>query len=194
VQVADNLARDEGIVAEAALRVAAGVAAGAEDVEAVALDGCAVIDRRFDVEERLIHLELAEVSRPVAEPFQHRSHIGQVRVEARRVRVLHLIEDVMNLRWLPGEERCAGRRTHGRGDVMVAECDAVAGNRIEGRQRIVRPGQQPVSVLVVDHEEDVVGQPASGVRASRLAFLSVRNATLENHQAHACQQAQAVVE
>src|SRR5262249_49339692 len=52
-------------------------------------------------------------------------------------------------------ERRAGRRTHGRGDVMVSEGDAVLGNRLQSRQRIIRTGKKPVSPLVGDDEDDV---------------------------------------
>jgi hypothetical protein len=40
---------------------------------------------------------------------------------------------------------------------MVLKPDAVTGDRLEGRKRIVRCGKQPVSLLVNDDEDDVVG-------------------------------------
>src|SRR6516162_4999161 len=65
---------------------------------------------------------------------------------------------MMKLGWPAREERCAGWRTHGRGDVMVLEPDTVTGYCIKGRQRIIRSGKQPVSHLVNDDENDIVGR------------------------------------
>src|SRR5262249_57128252 len=67
-QPADRLARDEGIVVKAAPRVTADVPTRAKHVEAVGLEGLAVVDRRFGFEELLVHLELAEVGSSVAKP------------------------------------------------------------------------------------------------------------------------------
>jgi hypothetical protein len=65
---------------------------------------------------------------------------------------------------------------------MVLERDAVTGNRIETRQRIIRPRQQPVTSLINDHENDVVGWRTAGL-------LRLQVATSENHrQANGCQQ------
>ena len=47
---------------------------------------------------------------------------------------------------------------------MVLERDAVAGNRIEGRQRIIGPRKQSVSPLVNDQENDVVRRLVAGAR------------------------------
>ena len=78
---------------------------------------------------------------------------------------------------------------------MVLERDPVAGNRIDTWQSIIRPRKQPVGPLVNDQENDVVRRLAAGVRANRSAFLSLQDATSErHHQAHACQQSQAVVQ
>src|SRR5215468_7658329 len=78
---------------------------------------------------------------------------------------------------------------------MILERDAVAGNRIETRQSIVRPRKQPVGPLVNDQENDVVRRLAAGVRANRSAFLSLQDATSEHdHQAHECQESQATAE
>src|SRR5262249_11784550 len=133
------------------------------------------VDRRLSLEELLVHLELAKVSSLVAEPFQHGAHVGQVRIKTLLVGVLHLIEDAADLGWLAGEERRARRRAHGRRDVMVPERNAVAGNRIEGRQRIIGPRKQSVSPLVNDQENDVVKRLVAGARtwgASRLLRVS----------------------
>jgi hypothetical protein len=75
-QPAHALARNEGIIVEAALRLAADVPARAEHVEAVGLGRGAVVDRRLGFEEFLVHFELAEVRGLVAKTLQHRSNIG----------------------------------------------------------------------------------------------------------------------
>ena len=64
---------------------------------------------------------------------------------------------------------------------MVLERDAVAGNRIDSRQSIVRPREQPVSELVNDQEHDVVGRLASSIGASLLTVLSLQVGTSDNH-------------
>ena len=53
---------------------------------------------------------------------------------------------------------------------MVFKPDPVAGYRIDARQRIIGSGEQPVSPLVNDDENDVVGRLADG----RLALRSLR--------------------
>jgi len=82
---------------------------------------------------------------------------------------------------------------------MVAERDAVTGNRINGWQRIIFPGEQPVTSLVTDHEDDVVCW-LSSVSENRFTFfslawgipLSLRDGTPESHhQTHNCQRSQA---
>ena len=58
---------------------------------------------------------------------------------------------------------------------MVLERDAVAGNRIERRQRIIGPRKQSVSPLVNDQENDVVRWLVAGARscgAGRLLCVS----------------------
>ena len=64
---------------------------------------------------------------------------------------------------------------------MVLERDAVAGNRIDTRQSVVRPREQPVGLLVDNQEHDVVGRLANGVGASLLTFLSLQVGTSHNH-------------
>ena len=87
-----------------------------------------------------------------------------------------------------------GRRAHGRCDVMVAERDAVTGNRLYAWQRIIVVGEQMIRSLVNDHEDDVIRRLA-GLRSNRLTLLSLRDGMPENHyQAHGCQQSQAAVE
>src|SRR5215813_8232394 len=88
--------------------------------------------------------------------------------QSRHEGVLHLINHVMKLGWPAGEERCARRRAHGRGDVMILEPDTVTSNRIEGWQRIIGSGKQPVSLLVNDDENNVVGW-LGGVGCGRLS-------------------------
>ena len=115
----------------------------------------------------LVHFEFAEVSSLVAKSLEYRSHIRDFGAQARHEVVLHLIEDTVDLRRLAAQERRTRRRTHGRCDVMVAERDAVTGNRIDGWQRIIFPGDQPVTPLVTDHEDDVVCR-LFGARENRL--------------------------
>jgi hypothetical protein len=57
---------------------------------------------------------------------------------------------------------------------MVQEPDAMTGNRVGGWQRIIGCGKKPVSHLVNDDEDDVVGRLASGPRAWHLVFWSLR--------------------
>jgi hypothetical protein len=64
---------------------------------------------------------------------------------------------------------------------VVLKRDAVAGNRINTRQSIVRPSEQPVGPLVNDQENDVVGRLAKGVGGSVLTFLSLHVGTSDNH-------------
>src|SRR6516225_8637391 len=110
-QPADGFAGDERVVIEAAVRHTADIPASAGYVESVGLERRAVIDCRLGIEDRLIHLELAEVGGPVTKPFQHGPHIGHVRAEAVREVVLHLIDDAGDLWRLAAEERRTGRRT-----------------------------------------------------------------------------------
>jgi hypothetical protein len=106
-QPADAFARDEQIIVEPALRAAADVPSRAEYVKPVRLDRLAVVDCRLGLEDRLVHFELAEVGGLVAEALQDGAHVGQARVEGRRIRIFHLIEDVIDLRRLAGEKRRA---------------------------------------------------------------------------------------
>jgi len=53
---------------------------------------------------------------------------------------------------------------------MLLEPDAVTGNRIEGRKRIIGSAKQPLSLLVNDDQDDVVGRFAGGPHAPHLAF------------------------
>ena len=78
-QPPNALARDEEIVLNAAARGAADIPTCTEHVEAVGLGGRAVVDRRPGIENFFVHFELAEISGLVAESFEHRSHIRQVR-------------------------------------------------------------------------------------------------------------------
>ena len=197
-QPAHALAGDEGIVVIAALRRTADVAGGAEDVESIGLGGRAIVDRRLHLEKVLVHLELAEKGGLVAESLQHRSHIGQIRRKTRHEGIFHLVDDAVDLRRLAGEQRRTRRRAHGRRDVVVLEGDAVARDRVHGRQRVVGPRQQPVRPLVDDDEHDVVGRRAGGARG-RAAFLGLRGSTPEGQhegqqQAEACQPSQAEIQ
>src|SRR5262249_6084072 len=73
---------------------------------------------------------------------------------------------------------------------MVFKPDPVTRYRIDARQTIVGSGQQPVSPLVHDDENDVVGRLAGG----RLALRSLRCAIAEvQQQAQAYQWQQASV-
>ena len=108
-------------------------------------------------------------------------------------RVLHLIDDAGDLRRLPGQERCPGRRAHGRGDVVVLEGDAVAGDRIDPRKRITRRRGPPVGQLVDDHENDVVGRLADAVAARPLILGLHIGRSDDRQQAGARQQLQAAV-
>src|SRR5262249_50521068 len=193
-QPAHRLACDEGIVDKAAPRSATDIPTRAEYVKAVGLESGAVVDRRLGIENFFVHFKLAEVRGLVAKSFQYRSPIRQVRAQARHEVVLHLIKDTIDLRRLPAEERRTGRRAHGGCDVMVAERDAVTGNRIDAWQRIIIPGKQPVCPLVANHEDDVVWRLA-GFGPNRLTLLSLREGIpKDRHQVHDCQQSQAAVE
>ena len=67
---------------------------------------------------------------------------------------------------------------------MLLEPDAVTGNCIEGRKRIIGSAKQPVSLLVSDDEDDVVGRFAGGPRAPHLAFGGLRASISQvQHQA-----------
>src|SRR5262249_34515796 len=194
VQPADALTRDEGIVVEAAPRGAADIPTRAECVEAVGLESRAVVDRRLGTQDFFVHFELAEVSGLVAKSFEDRSHIREVRAQAWHEVVLHLTEHTGDLRWLASEKRRTGRRAHGGCDVMVVKRDAVTSNRVDAWQRIIATGEQSVSPLVTDHEDDVVWRLGS-FRPNRLTLLSLRDGIPEDrHQAHDCQQAQAAVD
>lgn len=162
------------VVVETAQGRAADVSACAEGVEAVRPKGRAVVHRQIGRENLLVHLELAEVGRGVAEPLQHRSHVRQVGTEARHERILHLIDDAMELWRPPSQERSARSRAHRRGDVMVAECDAVPRDRIEGRQVTICPSQQPLCSLVDDDEEGVglLGLPRDRPSRARIRTLT----------------------
>src|SRR5262249_52158040 len=96
-QPADALAGDERVVVEAAIRSAVGIPARTKYVETVSPGDRAVVDRRLILKEPLVHLDLAKVSGLVAEPFQHGSHVGQVRTKALLERVFHLIDDAVDL-------------------------------------------------------------------------------------------------
>jgi len=65
---------------------------------------------------------------------------------------------------------------------MVLKGDTVTSNRIDSRQRIIRPRKQTLGSLVNDNENDIVGRRAAGARASRLAFLRLQDGTSESHQ------------
>src|SRR5262249_2046601 len=166
-QPAHAFAGDKRIIVKAAARSTTDVATRTEYVEAVRLSSLAVVDRRLRVEDPLAHLELAEVCGLVAEPFQHGPHVGDLRIQSRHEGVVNVINHVMKVGCAAGEERCARRRAHGRGDVMILEPDTVTSNRIEGRQRIIGSSKQPVSLLVNDDENDVVGW-LGGVGCGRL--------------------------
>ena len=120
---------------------------------------------------------------------------GQVRRKARHIGIFHLVDDAVDLRRLAGEQRRTRRRAHGRGDVVVLEGDAVARDRIHGRQRVVGPRQQPVRPLVDDDEHDVVGRRAGRGRRGRPALLGLQGGAPEGqHQGDACQPSQAEIE
>src|SRR5262249_23723256 len=106
-QPAHAFAGGQTIIVKAAEWIAVGVATCTEYVEAVGLSNLAVVDRWLGAEDFLIHLEFPKVRGFVAESFQHRPHIGNVRVQSRHVGVLHLIEHMMKLGWPAGEERCS---------------------------------------------------------------------------------------
>ncbi len=186
-QPPDSLAGDKRIVVKPGLGATADVPTGVEDIEAVRLNRLAVIDRRLYLEDRFVHFELAEIGRPVSEPLQDGAHVGKLGVERRRKSVFHLIEDVMNLRWLAGEKRRARGRTHRRGDIVVVEGHAAARDGVDSGQRIFAFGEQPVAPLVADHEQDVVGR-LTDRGAGRLLFLCASERAANKHQqAHACQ-------
>jgi len=105
VQPANALAGDQRIAHEATQWIAADIATGTEYIDAVGLLRRTVVDRRLGVEIRLVHLELAEVRGLISEAFQYGRHIRNLGVESRDERVLHLVDDVMVLRWSAGEER-----------------------------------------------------------------------------------------
>jgi hypothetical protein len=96
-QPADALTRNEGIVDKAALRTTADVARRTKIVKPVWLKGGTVIYRLLDLEELLVHLELAEVGGLVTELSQHRTDVEPARAETRHKVVLHLIVHTINL-------------------------------------------------------------------------------------------------
>ena len=74
---------------------------------------------------------------------------------------------------------------------MVVERNSATGDRVERRQSIIAPCEQPVASLVTDHKDDVVERPIAGGRTSRSIVLRSREATRENHhQACGCDQSQ----
>lgn len=74
---------------------------------------------------------------------------------------------------------------------MVVERNSATGDRVERRQSIIAPCEQPVASLVTDHKDDVVERLIAGGRISRSIVLRSREATRENHhQARGCDQSQ----
>ena len=45
---------------------------------------------------------------------------------------------------------------------MVVERNSATGDRVERRQSIIAPCEQPVASLVTDHKDDVVERPIAG--------------------------------
>src|SRR5262249_38694787 len=83
--------------------------------------------------------------------------------------VLHLVADAGDLRRLPREKRGTRSGTHGRGDVVIAEGDAVAHEGLASRQLVIVASGELVRLLIADHEDDVAWRRFRGQRARRLS-------------------------
>ena len=72
-----------------------------------------------------------------------------------------------DLRRLPAEQRGAGRRAHRRGDVMVAESDALLRQAVKCRHLIAGCDRQVIARLVAQNENDVAGMDRRRSRGAR---------------------------
>src|SRR5215468_12399580 len=132
------------------------VAVKIEEIKSIRLQRSAIIDRRVDLEQRLVELELAEVSGRVAETLQDGAHIRSVSTEARNIARFHLIEDAVDLRRRAADKRGTRRGAHRRGRVVIAKVEPAPSQLGTGRQLEIARRQEMICLLVGNNENDVV--------------------------------------
>src|SRR6516162_1113783 len=132
------------------------VAVKIEEIKSIRLERSVIIDRGVDLEQPLVELELAEVSRRVAEALQDGAHIRSVSAQARNIAGFHLIEDAVDLRRRAADKRGARGRAHRRGRVVIAKVEPPPSQLGTGRQLEIAGRQQMICLLVGNDENDVV--------------------------------------